>query len=204
MCQKGGARVLAHLDVNESEVFDILDDTHFARLKQRARTGGVTWLHCAPPCKSCSRARRDDHWGRVPSLRSNAHPDGLPQLAPALWAKVKEANLIFERMVKIIRVVARGGGWWSVENPARSFIWQTKHVKKLFDLPRAEFYVGDQCVFGGKWRKATGWLSSCRAFDVLAVDCPGGDTHRHPPLDEEGQAPIRGGGVAHRVGCVIP
>ena len=182
--RREGASVCAPLDVGSctGSEFDILNPAHWRHLKQLARMGGITWLHCAPPCKTCSRARRTDIFGTAPILRSDDHPDGVPGLTSKLQTRVDEANDIYDRMVKVIRIVARSGGWWSVENPANSYLWATRSVVKLFKLPEAAFYIGDQCMFGGQWRKPTGWLTTCEALSFLQVRCPGGVSHQHERL----------------------
>ena len=53
-----------------------------------------------------------------------------------------------------------------------------------------KFFAGDQCCFGGEYRKPTGWLCCAPFLEILAVRCPGPPGHpRHPTLEGKAVAP---------------
>ena len=45
--------------------------------------------------------------------------------------EVREANEIVRRFAKICRAQVRAGGYWSLENPAKSYIWDHVSVQRL-------------------------------------------------------------------------
>ena len=67
---------------------DLLIPENQKRLRTMVRKQEVRWLHCAPPCKTFSRARRSDRWGSAKILRSTEQPMGFD-----MWDRqVTEAN----------------------------------------------------------------------------------------------------------------
>jgi hypothetical protein len=85
--------------------------------------------------------------------------------------------MLATRLAKLARIVHRTGGHWSIENPAGSLLWQLPAFRALLTLKGAHMVVGDQCCFGGLYRKPTGWLTNSGFVDVFAARCPG--TPRH-------------------------
>ena len=57
--------------------------------------------------------------------RSDEHPDGLPDLEPSLKARVEAANTLYEATAKAVKACVNAGKLVSVENPGRSYFWQT-------------------------------------------------------------------------------
>jgi hypothetical protein len=102
------------------EYEDLRKESTYRKYLDIAKSGKVRWMHGAPPCKTFSRARRRDRYGSAAILRSDQFPQGLPGKRNRL---VVEGNLLAMRYAKIVRCVHRAGGWWSLENPARSFMW---------------------------------------------------------------------------------
>ena len=161
--------------------FDILDNRDYRKPVNLIRGGRVKWLHGGPPCKIFSRARRTDRHGSAQVLRSESHPSGLPGLVSA---KLRDGNEMARRMAKLCRTQQRRGGLWSIENPARSFMWDFPPVAALKKLPSVHFVEGDQCCLGGLYRKPTGWLTNAGFMSILAGKCPGAPEHpKHPTLE---------------------
>lgn len=158
--------------------FDLTRNEPFKKLKKLIKTKRVRWLHLAPPCKTFSRARRRDRWAKVRKLRSHAKPEGLEPRSRL----VKEANLLASRSAQLARLQHKVKGWFSIENPEKSFIWIYKPLALLRRLDGVRFLVGDQCMFGGEYRKPTGWLTNAPHLQCLEKRCPGGPGHEHPAL----------------------
>jgi len=168
-------------------VGDLLVGKVYAYYLKLARSGRVRWLHGGPPCKTFTRARRNDSFGAARTLRSELHPAGLPGVRDR---RVKDANMLVQRLARLARVVHRCGGYWSIENPARSYIWLFHPLVSLAKLAGAKLIIGDQCLHGGLYRKPTGWLTTAPFLQVLEGCCPGPPSHpRHPALQGWAVAP---------------
>ena len=74
------------------------------------------------------------------------------------------------------------GGFFSIENPSMSLLWSTASATKVSRLPGCFDVVGDQCRFGGLYRKPTRWRTNAPSVRVLGKDCPGPPAHGHEPL----------------------
>jgi len=178
--RRKGLPVRAAVDVLSTGLdVDLRVKSVYVGLLQAGKSGRIRCLHGGPPCRIFSRARRTDCWGSAPILRSDAHPQGIPGM---VTRQVEEGNLLAARFAKIAKAVHRAGGWWSLENPARSFMWDYTPIKMLAKLPGAVFYNGDQCIFGGPYVKPTGWLTTAPFFSIVAQKCPGPPHHSHQPL----------------------
>ena len=161
--------------------FDLLRNGDFSKVRSDLRSGAVKWVHGGPPCKTFSRARRSDRHGTARILRSDRYPSGLPGISSQ---KLRDGNELARRMAKLCRTQQRAGGFWSIENPANSFMWMFPPVAALNKLPDVHFVVGDQCCFGGTYRKPTGWLTNAPFLKVLSQTCPGVPLHvKHPSLE---------------------
>ena len=142
---------------------DLLIPENQKRLRTMVRKQEVRWLHCAPPCKTFSRARRSDRWGSAKILRSTEQPMGFD-----MWDRqVTEANTIAKFTARLCRTQLRAGGWFSVENPETSILWDTPCMKALRALPEVSLRCGDQCKLGASWRKPTGWLTNAPFLEVV-------------------------------------
>ena len=109
-------------DYSEQSSFDLLRQADFDKLIKMIKRGKIRWLHCAPPCKTFSRARRSDGWAHAAILRSETFPVGTPRGASLPW-KVIEGNVLARRTARLCKLQARSGGFFSIENPERSYMW---------------------------------------------------------------------------------
>ena len=111
------------------------------------------WIHFGVPCGTASRAREirmsDTHHGPLP-VRSDQHPDGLPswQLASSALVRLRAANRLHRLTVRIIRNL-NPHAVWSVENPSRSYLWQTSYFQQLLQSGEVFRFEYHMCMFGG-------------------------------------------------------
>lgn len=157
---------------------DLKDNGTFKSLKSMIKRKQIRWLHMAPPCRSFSRARRKDRLARVRKLRSHSKPEGLDPKN----ALVREANLLAARTAQLAALQYKVNGWFSIENPANSFMWLLKSMIRLARSPTVNKVVGDQCMFGGEFVKPTLWLTNAPHLNILAKHCPGAPRHVHEKL----------------------
>ena len=141
----------------------------------------LCWVHFAPPCGTSSRARNIVRRGRYnpPPLRSLAEPDGLASMPMQFRSRVKAANHLYEITARTVLDLHLRGVFWSVENPYRSFMWNTSFWNKYTRHLRYRNLILDHCMFGGQRPKRTRISHCIPAFDKLAVLCDG--LHPHLP-----------------------
>eukprot|EP00435_Cladocopium_sp_Y103_P014075 s1805_g3.t1 len=148
------------------------------RILQQPRVFGV---HLSPPCGTSSRAREIHRRSgfNPPPLRSDAHPDGLPHLTSKDRARVQTANILYRLTAEILVYCTLNGILCSVENPARSLMWQTSHwqgpvhpYKHL--LQEVLFH---HCAFGATRRKRTKLVVNHACYAHLNKDCDNSHPH---------------------------
>eukprot|EP00438_Fugacium_kawagutii_P004240 Skav233304 [mRNA] locus=scaffold3742:106372:119257:- [translate_table: standard] len=123
---------------------DLLDDEEYSRLVSRTGKDVPTWLHAAcPPCRTFTRARRQDHHGTVPVLRTDERPEGFGD------PDSEEGNLIADRTAAIGERQLEEGCFVSIENPVDSYLWEQKSFKRLAAKPGMKEVVLEQCAYGG-------------------------------------------------------
>ena len=141
----------------------------------------IALIFCAPPCGTASRAREKPIPGvaNPPApLRSTLWPDGLPGLDYADKLKTELANQVYDAIAKITLWAARRQVEIVVENPLRSYMWETSFFAPAAEhLP--EHIVYQACMHGGGRDKFTLLRASSEMLEPLAVLCDG--SHRHQP-----------------------
>ena len=153
---------------------DVSSDAVFGSLVEVVRSRQVLWLHAAPPCKTFSRARRHDRHGKVDALRTQARPEGI-DTSP----DVSMANLLAKRTAALARETYKVGGYFSIENPFDSFIWDLRDFKGLIDLDGVSKVYLDMCMHGSPHKKPTGIVTN--APWIVEIKCDG--SHKHVPLE---------------------
>ena len=113
------------------------------------------WKHFAPPCRTMTKARRSDRYGKVPKLRSETRPEGFGD------EQTVQANLLADRTAHLSERQVKLRKYFSVENPEDSFLWELKSFKRLAKLEGVRFIRLDQCAYGGPYKKPTGVLTNC-------------------------------------------
>ena len=116
-----------------------------------------------------------------PPLRSAAFPNGLPphMLSPNMLARVRAANRLYLFMQKLIESLS-GDKVWTIENPLRSWLWNTVYFERISKLTTVYMIQFDMCMFGGRRLKRTGVATNCEHLQNLARACDG--NHQHLPF----------------------
>ena len=139
----------------------------------------LVWVHFAPPCGTSSRARNMVKPGQYnpPPLRSTNEPDGMKNMPMQFRARVKSANRLYLITSKTVLTLHQRGIFWSVENPHRSFMWDTSYWNKYTKHLQYYNLVLDYCMFGGQRLKRTRISHCIPAFQHLSVLCDGQHIH---------------------------
>lgn len=161
-------------------------------LRKLVTDPSVAYVHFAPPCGTATRARdrRRKNADGTPAaldpkpLRSDEHPDGLPNLSGKDAERVKAANILYEFTAALCAELSGLGIAWSIENPTNSRMWDTSWFRTLsrakanseLNYERITF---DMCMHGGERDKATTFLVSHRLnFSSLSKRCDNSHTHK--------------------------
>ncbi len=83
---------------------DLLSPSVQSRIRGWIRSGLICAVWMGTPCNSFSRAR--DRPGGPPPLRSDDHPNGLPDLAPHDQEKVRVGNILARFSISIFQCCA--------------------------------------------------------------------------------------------------
>ena len=145
----------------------------------------VIFVHAAPPCGTCSRAREIKLAGWCPQpLRTEDEPAGLSTLQGEDLERVQAANAIYSGLSNFLVKCSRLSIHWSVENPARSLLWCTPWFKPLIQL--ATFYNFEACAWGSKRKTDKSFLSTLPQMCQIQAVCPG--NHEHEPYGRKRDA----------------
>ena len=145
------------------------------------REEACVYVHFAPPCGTASGARFIRRKGRYnpPVLRTDAEPNGIPGLSPTNAAKVAAANKLYEITQNLCRLCHDLGVLYTVENPARSFMWNTTHFALfLQEVPHFRTYF-HHCMYGSARRKHTCLVRNIAAVNSMELLC--NNEHSHEP-----------------------
>ena len=141
----------------------------------------LVFLHFAPPCGTASRARdirRTDGYD-PPKLRSTCAPDGLPFLTGVLQDRVTAANELYSFTGRLCSECWDRGVLFCVENPWRSYMWDTSHWRSHTASLPLHHTVFQHCMYGGVRDKTTRFCHVVDTFCSLGVMCDG--NHEHAP-----------------------
>ena len=170
----GAAHVVRAADAWRTSEEDLLQDDF---LHYCASTAGLAyWLHQAPPCRTFTRARRSDKWGTSKVLRTDERPEGFGT------PETEHANELARRAAFLARRVMENGGYFSIENPLESRIWDMPFIKALAKSEGVSFVHWDACMSGSLHKKPTGILTNAPWLQDVICDkvlFP----HHHVPLE---------------------
>ena len=159
-------------------VFDILDPKDRELLYHSLDSDLVAWVHLAPVCGTCSRARQIRNGGPRP-LRSDQHPMGLPDLAPGERQRVTLANQMYSESCSLFQFCAQRGILVTMENPSNSLFWLTQpfiHLQQQVELFHSD---SQMCMMGGTRPKWTRLVANFSAIEELNIECD--NSHQHQP-----------------------
>ncbi len=154
---------------------DLGNEEEFLEMIDEAPQDTPDWKHLAPPCRTFTKARRDDKHGRCRQLRSEGKPEGFGD------KETEEANVLGNRTVAICEKQIELGKFFSVENPEGSYLWDLPAFKRLAKRPGVTMVILDQCAYGGPYRKPTGLLSNA-PWLLKGKRCEDAPAHTHTPL----------------------
>ena len=160
--RSAGIACLPDVEIGRGQHFNLLRKSTQRCLLQMILEGKIVYLHCGTPCTVFSRARHN-----------------IKHLARA---RQKEAEGISLALFTVLAVrnMINVGGYFSIENPQSSTLWQFGPIHDLFKLKDVAFIVWHMCEYGASCKKPTGLLTNIRGLSGLAKRCSGG--HQHVPL----------------------
>ena len=136
------------------------------------RHPSVQGIFAAPPCGTCSAARKIRNGG-PPPLRSERFPDGFQHLRGEEAARVSSANTLYSFLASLVLEAHALNLPIAVENPRGSLFWKTSFwepCNRVFT-----FTACQACAYGGRRPKWTAFqanspLSSIAFVQVLYVN----------------------------------
>ena len=137
------------------------------------RAGWLAALWLGTPCQSFSRARNQP--GGPPALRDKEHVHGLPDRRPCDAAAIELGNILARFSARVLLTAALLLVPAVIENPALSWIWQTRWLSSLARRHDFTFTVTEFCQWQNlPFRKATGFLHTCVELTIGERRCLGG------------------------------
>ena len=169
-------------------IFDLTKRDDVESLKQIIfeERFNIVWIHFAPACGTCSRAREK----QLPSLeaqgisvpkplRSDDEPLGFHWLSGVDKDRVDAANLTYLHTCELIEWAYSFDIACSIENPANSIFWLIPFVVALFKRIGGYETLFHNCCHGGLRRKLTKWWDTHGIFGELAAICDNDGSHEH-------------------------
>ena len=160
---------------------DLVQDDQLDLLWSFVEDPACAGVHLAPPCGTSSRAREIVLGGRKAPrpLRNETFPDGLPSLQGSEKDRVFQANRLYYITGAIFGRCTQLGVPASVENPARSWMWETSFW--LDGVGATTFYETccHHCMYGSNRKKWTKFVHNFVELSGVSALCDG--THEHLP-----------------------
>ena len=119
----------------------------------------MLFIHFGLPCQTWSLARRFDGEGPGPLRNDSDFLWGFKNLLQHDLEKVRIANDLFFRTLRLIKIANDHNVPWTLENPKTSRVWLVPQVRNLVEHG-ASFFAADFCQYKMPWRKATLFLAS--------------------------------------------
>ena len=169
-------------------IFDLTKRDDVESLKQIIfeERFNIVWIHFAPACGTCSRAREKQLHSleargiSVPKpLRSDDEPLGFHWLSGVDKVRVDAANLTYLHTCELIEWAYSFDIACSIENPANSIFWLIPFVLALFKRLGGYETLFHNCCNGGLRRKLTKWWDTHGIFSELAAICDNDGSHEH-------------------------
>ena len=163
-------------------VADLSTEEGVSLLMQWLADEHVVGLFIAPPCGSASRARSIPLKRKSPGdprpLRSDKHPNGLPNLLVVDRIKVSKANKLYHLTARLVQWATEQGCLFCVENPQFSYFWQTTFIQSIIHL--MQFTTFQSCMYGSMRPKRTMLGHNAVEFNIINRMCVGeSPEHKH-------------------------
>lgn len=150
-----GAAWVLTVDFLDGPQCDLLDPKVRRRIEFLLESEVFIHFSAAPICSSFSRAI-------TPAVRDKEHPEGLPNVSPAMAVKIEQGNSHSRWLCKLIEICLQLHIIFWIENPDSSFLWQQKEWVKLPEGTASRFYKCDYCTYNTPWRKRTRFVTNNR------------------------------------------
>ena len=145
-------------DAMYGEAFDVLANGLI--LLELIESGRIVSAHFGVPCRSMT-------WARWPQLRSVTNLKGLPGLGAKQQQLVDLGNELLAFTVMCCMALHPGNGYFSIENPERSWLWYMMEVCMLRDIEGVEFVRILFKDFGVPFYKPTLFLHNMPTLHLL-------------------------------------
>ena len=155
-----GIPCLPDIEISKGDKYDLLRQEVQDIIIKFINEGIITYVHCGTPCTVFSRARHILRNFRKARLKEQQG------VALALFT------------ARVILALRRKGGFFSVENPLTSTLWQFGPIHRLFALKDVIFIQWHMCAYDTPYKKPTGLLTNIPLLSGLAKKCPGGHSHK--------------------------
>ena len=147
-------------DCMYDEQFDVL--TQGWIIIRLIRAGVIVVTHFGTPCKSFT-------WARIPQVRNWDHPLGLPGLTGNAQTLVNLGNQLLLFTWQCCVELLDKSGYFSIENPEKSWLWITPQLRALADDRRVAFARFLFKNFGLPYVKPTLVLHNMPSLHLLRV-----------------------------------
>ena len=158
---------------------DIKEPRTRLRLFQKIHSRTLKYLHFGITCTT---------WGNAGRLNGGTRRKGAPYGNGSLDREV-EANAEMKFVVQLCLAAAEHGCYFTIENPADSYIFETREMSRLQEASNAISIKLDQCCYGLKFadststqfcKKPTCILTNVKNLTKLERTCPGlSPNHEH-------------------------
>jgi hypothetical protein len=173
-------------------VLDLTVEEDVAFLSEfiRQEADNICLIHFAPPCGTCSAARKrrlapavldrlaSDGITPPQVLRSEAFPMGLPNLRGLDAMKVQLANQLYWATNRLVKLALSLNIRVSIENPTNSLFWKTDPMIDLFKVCPGCMNNFHSCMMGGERDKQTAWWCNDEFFNSFNLACTKDHTHK--------------------------
>eukprot|EP00971_Amphidinium_carterae_P274101 5439917-Amphidinium_carterae.1 len=157
---------------------DLLTDDGQKVVWDAIKDPSTVYVHLSPPCGHASRSRDLSAGLHDPmSLRSAAYPQGLPGLNDVDATLVAAANSLYYFAADVVDHCCRHGVLTSIENPARSWMWELPGVANVLEGHGLEHVHLHQCMHGGTRAKHTVIAASPGLLAGLRARCDRSHSH---------------------------
>lgn len=131
--------------------YDIMDDKVFEQLKLDATQPNQLW-HFGLPCCSFSILQHSNG-----GTRRKHSPEGNGSLPREVLG-----NELLRRTLVLIETLECAGNFWTLENPASSYVWSMPSVLDKLGNASCKQALMHQCAYGLKLKDDDGRLGPCR------------------------------------------